>query len=657
MSEAGPRPLVARSSLDSLSPANPSPGSSSLVGAVLFYTFASLRNRLRVQLRRLRSPRALVAVAAGAAYVWWFLVRPVREDGFTPALAAGPWPPRVAALGLTLLAAVWWLARPAGGSGVGTTPGGRGASGGPARALAFTPAEEHLLFPAPVSRQGLVRWKLWRAQVGILVNALIWTVLLRGEGAQPGAWRRAAAVWVVLSVLFLHRLGAALVTGGWQARAAEADDAALDAASPNGAGPTSATAGDGGWRPWRLWRLAPAAVFAAVAGALLAGAVREQARLTAAWDVGLLDFLAVVGAALDHPAARAALWPARAVTAPLFAAPEGLAAWGQAMAPALALLALHYLWVLRTDAAVQEIALAAGERRRGTLAGTGAGDAFTAPARPRRYARRRAPALAPVGRPGVALVWKNLVAAARAVALARVLALYAVVAAGVLAVAVRTPRLAEVAGIVAGVWGAMLVVAGPTWVRVDLRHDLVHLPFLRAAPLSGRAVVAAEVTASVLALTGLQVAAFALLGLASLGARDGFGFTGEERLAGALALALALPGMNAALLTVHNAAALLFPAWVRAPGATRGVEAMGQNLVLTALTIAAAALVLAPAAFAGGAVWWGVTRLTSGAAGPWALAPAALAGTAAALVVLAPVVAWLGRVFDRTDPPAVDAQG
>jgi len=626
-----------------------------LVRAVLFYTVASLRNRLRAQLRRLRSPRALVAVAAGAAYVWWFLVRPVREEGFTPALVAGPWPPRVAALGLTLLAAAWWLARPAGGSGSGAAPGGRGASGGPARALAFTPAEEHLLFPAPVSRRGLVRWKLWRAQLGILVNALIWTVLLRGEGAQPGAWRRAAAVWVVLSVLFLHRLGAALVTGGWHARAAEADDAALDAADGPAMGAPRRPRTLRLWR-WRLWRLVPAAVFAGVAGALLAGAAREQARLAAAWDVGIFDFLAAVGAALDHPAARAALWPARAVTAPLFAAPRGLAAWGQAMAPALALLALHYLWVLRTDA-VQEIALAAGERRRGTLAGTGAGDAFTAPARPRRYARRRAPALAPVGRPGVALVWKNLVAAARAVALARVLALYAVVAAGVLAVAVRTPRLAEVAGIVAGVWGAMLVVAGPTWVRVDLRHDLVHLPFLRAAPLSGRAVVAAEVMASVLALTGLQVAAFALLGLASLGARDGFGFTGEERLAGALALALALPGVNAALLTVHNAAALLFPTWVRAPGATRGVEAMGQNLVLTALTIAAAALVLGPAALLGGVAWWGVTQLTSGGAGPWALAPAALAGTGAALLVLAPVVAWLGRVFDRTDPPAATDAG
>jgi hypothetical protein len=615
---------------------------------VAFYTVASVRNRVRVQLRRLRSPRALVAVAAGATYVWWFLVRPVGERDAPALLPGGTWAPRVVALGLTLLAALWWLARPAGGSSAGAAPGGRGAAGGPARALAFTPAEEHLLFPAPVSRRGLVRWKLWRAQIAILVNTLIWTVLLRGGGSEPGAWRRAAALWVLLSAIFLHRLGAALVTGGWQARAAEADDAAADAALGIA---TGARRGRGGWRPWRLWRLAPAALFAAVAGALLAGAAAEQARLAVAWDFGLLAFLPALGRALDHPAARVALWPATTLTAPLFAATVGAAAWARAIGPAVALLALHYLWVLRTDTAVQEIALAAGERRR--AAGGTARDPLTAPTRPRRFARRRAPRLAPVGPPGVALVWKNLVAAARAVALARVLAMYVVVATGVLFVAARTPRLAEVAAVVAGVWGAMLVIAGPTWVRVDLRHDLVHLPFLRAAPLSGRAVVAAEVTASVLALTALQFAAFGLLLAASFGARDGFGFDVEERLAGALALALALPGINAALLTVHNGAALLFPAWVRAPAAgPRGIEGMGQNLVLTALTVAAATVILVPAATVGAAAWWGVERLTRGAAGPWAYAPGAVVGTVVALLALVPVVAWLGGVFDRTDPPA-----
>jgi hypothetical protein len=526
-----------------------------LAAAVWFYTRASFANRARAQLRRLRSPRALVAVAAGLGYVYWFLVRPVRGDGDLAAavtLPAGAAAPAFAALGLTALAAAWWLGRPAGGD-------GRGAAG-PARALAFTPAEEHLLFPAPVTRRGLVRWKLWRAQVGILLNTVIWTVLLRGGGGEPAAWRRAGALWVLLSVVFLHRTGAALATGGWQARAGAADDARQDAAAHDDAAPDDARqagAGPPGARwPLRLLRLAPALVFATAGAALLPGIAREQPALRAAWDVGLARFVPAVAAALDHPAARAALAPARLVVAPLFAAPAGAGTWLRALAPALAVLALHFVWVLRTDAAVHELGVAAGARWRALRAGrrvrgasgpTAADDAAGpaaegARAAPRPAARRRAPRLSPTGWPAGALVWKNLLAAARAVALARLLALFAVTAAGVLAVAVRAPRLAELAGLVAAVWGAMLVVAGPTWVRVDLRHDLPHLAFLRAAPLAGRDVMAAGIAASTVALTALQAAAFALLALAATGARDGFGMSGTERGAAALAVALALPG-------------------------------------------------------------------------------------------------------------------
>ena len=49
--------------------------------------------------------------------------------------------------------------------------------------------------------------------------------------------------------------------------------------------------------------------------------------------------------------------------------------------------------------------------------------------------------------------------------------------------------------------------------------------------------------------------------------------------------------------------------------------------------------------------------MTAGAAGPWALTPAALVITLVALGVLVPVVAWLGHVFDRTDPPAAESVG
>lgn len=585
-----------------------------LLSAVAYLSYASLRNRLRVQLRRARSPRTIVAVAAGAAYVWWFLVRPANAGG-AAALLTDAWAPRLAALAVTVLAARWWLA------------------GADPRALAFSPAEVHLLFPAPVTRRGLVAYKLLRAQLVILANTVIWTVILRGEGTQLAAWRRALAVWLLLSVLYLHRLGAALIT-----------------AAP----PTDARAAHG-WRR-ALRRVLPPALLVAVAAAVLVPVLASRGRLAAAWDVGPRTFGRALAAVLEATSAAAVLAPARVLITPAFAVDT--AGWARTLAPALALLALHFAWVLRTDAAVHEAALVASEQRERRRAdrragGTGADrrpptsdDAADAPP-PRRWT----PPLAPVGPAALAIVWKNAVAALRATALARVLALYGVIAAGLLALSTRDPRLAEIVTVVVGVWLTMLLVAGPLWVRFDLRQDLAHLAVLRAWPLAGRDVVGAEVLASTLALTVAQLAILVLLFVASLGAPFALGFSLDERAAGLATAALGLPGLNAASLTVQNGAALLFPTWVRPSAGPRGVEAMGQNLLSTGLAIVfAAALLLLPGAVSA-LLAWGLWPML----GPWALPPAAALLTAGTTLEMRPVHAWLGRVFERTDPSALGA--
>ncbi|MDF1502438.1 hypothetical protein PYV61_05785, partial [Roseisolibacter sp. H3M3-2] len=277
-----------------------------------------------------------------------------------------------------------------------------------------------------------------------------------------------------------------------------------------------------------------------------------------------------------------------------------------------------------------------------------AADDDAAPAPP---ARRWAPPLAPTGPAALAIVWKNAVAALRATALARVLALYGVVAAGLLVLSARDPRLAEIVTVVVGVWLTMLLAAGPLWVRFDLRQDLAHLAVLRAWPLAGRDVVRAEVLASTLALTAAQLAILLLLYLASLGAPFALGFSHVERGAGLAAAVLGLPGVNAASLTVQNGAALLYPGWVRPAMGPRGVEAMGQNLLSTTVALAVASLVLALPAAAAAALAWALRP----ALGVWALAPAAALLSAATLLELRPLHGWLGRVFERTDPSALGA--
>src|SRR5262249_36197291 len=100
------------------------------------------------------------------------------------------------------------------------------------------------------------------------------------------------------------------------------------------------------------------------------------------------------------------LWPLRVLVAlPLATSP---AAFVHALPPVLALLALHYVWVIGTDTAFEESVAARAEKLGGRR--------FA----PRIISAKAAPApftLSPIGRPETAILWKNLILMGRYVSL------------------------------------------------------------------------------------------------------------------------------------------------------------------------------------------------------------------------------------------------
>jgi hypothetical protein len=120
-----------------------------------------------------------------------------------------------------------------------------------------------------------------------------------------------------------------------------------------------------------------------------------------------------------------------------------------------------------------------------------------------------------------------------------------------------------------------------------------------------------------------------------------------ERTVALLGVLVAAPAVNAANLLVQNAAALLFPAWVRL-GLSRpgGVEAMGQAIVSTfGSMLVLAFLLLVPAALG---LIFGLILLAH--VGVWGLLPGAFLGAALVFCEIWFITRWLGAAFEKQEP-------
>src|ERR1044072_1615638 len=103
-------------------------------GASAYLVLRSLRNRLLRQVARLRSPRYLVALVLGLAYLA-LIVGQQHASPAPPSPSTSRWAELMLAVGVML--AVAWA----------------GVIGSERRALAFSPAEVTFLFAGPVPRR------------------------------------------------------------------------------------------------------------------------------------------------------------------------------------------------------------------------------------------------------------------------------------------------------------------------------------------------------------------------------------------------------------------------------------------------------------------------------------------------------------------------
>ena len=586
-----------------------------MIGALLYLQLTSRWNSAIGRLRRLRQPKYLAGAGVAAAYLWFFIFRPLLSPhgaaGFRGAPGAETLPLFFIFLPYGVIAvvriALAWLA-PA------SKPG-----------LVFTEAEIAFLFPAPFTRRMLLHYKLLSSQLTILLSSVLLALLMTRWRSIGGNFAtHALGWWTMQSTLSLHATGAGftvarLIEGGVsRVRRQAAVIAAI-----------IVLLGAVGYAAWRAAAPPPQANpenFPALA--------RYASEVAGTGPLGWL------------------LWPIRIMLKPLFA--PGWAAFLRSFGPALLLLAAHYVWVLRAETSFEEASIALAERRARQLATLRSGRIPGAAATKGR--RPPFPLASSGGRPELAFLWKNLLSTSRVfnvriLLIAVVFAVWLVSLAGHPRGAVRSVPHGELWVLVAAgaaMAAAYTLLAGPQFARQDLRSDLPNVDLLKAYPLQGWQVMLGELLAPAAILTGILWLALLADTVALSALPPGFiGLSLPLRLAAAAGLALIAPPLCLLQLIIPNGAALLFPSWAQtARTRERGLDLMGQRLIFVFGQLLGIVIALVPAVVWGTLLWFAARWVCSEAA-------SAVIATAGVLAVLGGEVClgiwWLGRRFDRFD--------
>lgn len=577
-----------------------------MIRAALYLSGRTLLNSVRRRLARLRQPKYLAAFLVGALYYYWLIVRPNMRAGAGEAGERGLPPSAgevIGILGVGALIATTWLL---------------GSSKSP---FAFAPAETHFLFTAPLTRRQVLDFKLLRSQLPLFLSALVSVLLFSGGHFPATRIIRVLGVWLVFATLQLHGGVAALVRQSLEEH-----------------GVTAVRR-----------RVGTFVVMAGIAAVAFVSLRAQLPALQIAFAQDPLTGFQALAAVLHRGVLGVIVWPIAALVGPAVA--PDLASFAARLPAALLVVGLHYVWLIRSSSAFEEVAVESAERMAQRIAAWRSGRRPPPSDARKKAARRPLTRLAPAGSPALAIAWKNVQAEWRAGSGIRLPVLTGV---GVVVVAWVASMgseagagLAVLASLSLGL-GGLLAALGPYGLRNDLRSDLLLWDHLKTYPVSGADLVAGEALGPVVILTLGAWACFLIAFLASL-ARPIAGFAVLDRLAILFALGVAVPPFVAVQTLIQNAAALFFPAWITlGPGRSAGIEMIGQRLLTMVASALLMAVALIPAAV--GAALAVAAAGVAGVDGWWLIVPASVGAALALTVEIRLALSWLGGVFERSDP-------
>jgi ABC-2 type transport system permease protein len=571
-----------------------------ILQAFCFYTYNSWKNAIVMRFRRLRQPKYLFGAIVGFLYFYFFVFMRAGSRRHGTAV----WNPTADTIALmhtgatvvlfVLFLLAWIFPRER-------------------AALVFTEAEIAFLFPAPIGRRTLINFKLLRTQLVILISAIMFAIFGR-SWVSINPVIRILGWWIVLATMGLHSLGSSfavtrLTERGlttWKRRVVVLLIVAIGV----------------GVFGYYTWSTAPA--FPGTAANMNPSELQQY--FLQLFSTGALYWL---------------LLPFRVLLAPFFS--TNWADFGVAIVPALVIFGVHYWWVMSANVAFEEASIELSRKNAEKVAAMRAGQwGVQKPTK----AKRSPFNLGTDGSPSIAILWKNLISSGQIFTrrfwfvIIWLVVVTAMVSKGHMAWSFALTTFSAM-------FTVMSLFIGPQMVRLDLRQDLPMIDVLKTLPMRGWQVVLGEVLAPAIILACVQWVLLATFLAASPDRFGALAFPFAMKLGCCVGAAIVLPFLDLIAVLLQNTGVVLLPAWFQFDKtAPRGIETMGQQLILMVGQVLALTLCLIPAALA-----FGLILFLTHFALPFeiGIVLGALAVAVVMCVEVAIAVRLLGGVFERFD--------